>query len=352
MVYRYTTFYTGRMEASRSSARATGADVARLAGVSKTAVSQVFGGTGRISARTKERVLAAAAELGYTPDHAARSLRLGRTGLLSMVVPQVDNPYYPEIFAGARQAAAEHGYAIDLFAVSDADEARDTLRRLGTGMADGVIVTCENGVEELAEELLELRDRGIAVAVTHAVGPKPSVPGVRVDIAEGARLAVRHLVELGHRRIAYVGNLVGAEDPRYGGYREVLAEAGIEYDARLVYGVEATARGGAGVANRLEGTAVFAFNDLVAMGIVHGLAKAGVRVPEDVSVVGFDGVDLGEFTVPALTTVAHPRQELGRRAVLRVIDQLVGDADASLRPSDEVLMPRLVVRGSTLRARS
>jgi LacI family transcriptional regulator len=336
------------MEPSRSASRVTGLDVARRAGVSKTAVSQVFGGTGRISAETTRRVLTAAAELGYTPAHAARSLRLGRTGLLSMVVPQVDNPYYPEIFAGAREAAAERGYAIDLFAVADSEQARETLRRLGTGMADGVLVTCEDGTDELAPDLRRLRDRGMAVAVTHAAGPDERIPGVRVDIEAGARLAMRHLLGLGHLRIAYVGNLAGASEARHSAYREALAEAGIGYDAALTYGVEPTARSGAEVAAQISATAVFAFNDLVAMGIVHGLAAAGVRVPEDVSVVGFDGIAVSEFTVPALTTVAHPRRELGRQAVWRLCDQLDGVAAAE----DVVLTPSLVVRASTLRVRT
>lgn len=337
------------MEASRSASRVTGQDVARRAGVSKTAVSQVFGGTGRISPETTRRVLAAAAELGYSPAHAARSLRLGRTGLLSVVVPQVDNPYYPEIFAGAREAAAERGYAVNLFAVADEDEARDTLRRLGTGMADGVVVTCESGTDDLAADLVHLRERGVAVAVTHAQGLGAQIPGVRVDIAEGARLAVRHLVDLGHRRIAYAGNLAGEQDARHAAYREVLAEAGISYDASLVASVDATAQGGVAFAANLPptATAVFAFNDLVAMGIVHGLALRGVRVPDDVSIVGFDGVDLGEFTVPALTTVAHSRRDLGRHAVRRVCDQL--ESDESGESGDVLLTPTLIVRASTLR---
>ena len=349
------------MEASRSVGRATGADVARLAGVSKAAVSQVFGGTGRISAETARRVLSAAAELGYAPDHAARSLRLRRTGMLTMIVPQVDNPYYLEIFAGGQAAAAERGYGLDLFAVADAAAARAKLRQIGTGIADGVVVSGESGLDEdLTTELTRLRDRGVAVAVTQAVGPDPRIPGVRVDVEYGVHLAVRHLVDLGHRRIAYVGNRADAaaraRDPKRGGdgrwrgYREALAQAGIDYDETFVHSADPTARGGAVCAATLTArpgpppTAVFAFNDLVAMGILHGLAMAGVRVPAQMSVVGFDGIELAEFTVPALTTVAHPRQELGRQAVMRLCDQLDGRPDSA---PDFVLTPSLVVRGST-----
>lgn len=338
----------------------TGADVARLAGVSKTAVSQVLGGTGRISPDTAERVRAAAERLGYTPDHSARSLRLGRTGLLTMIIPQVDNPYYLEIFAGAQAAAASRGYAIDLFAVPDAAAARERLRSLATGVADGVVVTAEAGGHELVDDLLRLRERGMAAAVTHTPAPDPRIPAVRADVEHGAHLAMRHLLELGHRRIAYVGNLIDAAarahdpakpgDGRWRGYREALADAGIEYDESLVHSTEPTARGGALTAAALIATpgrpptAVFAFNDLVAIGILHALAAAGVRVPEDISVVGFDGIGLAEFAVPGLTTVAHPRAELGRQAVTHLCDQLDGLA---VGHTDSVLASTLVLRAST-----
>ncbi|HEX4787350.1 MAG TPA: LacI family DNA-binding transcriptional regulator [Actinospica sp.] len=372
------------MEASR----VTGAEVARLAGVSKTAVSQVFGGTGRISAETSARVLAAARELGYVPDHAARSLRLRRTGMLTMIVPQLDNPYYLEIFAGGQATAAERGYTLDLFTAADATAARAKLRQLGTGVSDGVVISAEAGIEDLAEELRTLNARGVGVAVTQAAGPDPRIPGVRVDLEHGARLAIRHLLDLGHRRIAYVGNRADAAarardprhpgDGRWRGYRAVLAEAGIAYDEALVHAADPTARGGARCSAALTApagpspTAVFAFNDLVAMGILHGLAMAGVRVPADLSVVGFDGIELSEFTVPALTTVAHPREDLGRQAVARLCDQLAGgdgspggsgggsgngsggEDDAETHAGakaeavrDVVLTPRLVIRGST-----
>jgi len=370
-------FYTGPMESSSSTragstgrpggsgtggrrGRVTGADVARLAGVSTTAVSQALGGTGRISAETSRRVLAAADELGYAPDHAARSLRLRRTGMLTMLIPQVDNPYYLEIFAGGQAAAAERGYAIDLFAVADAATARAKLRQLGSGSSDGVVVTGEGGIGYLVEDLLQLRKRGVAVAVTQAAGPDPQIPGVRMDLEHGARLAVRHLAGLGHRRIAYVGNRADAAarardpehegDGRWRGYRNALAETGIDYDEALVYSADPTARGGATCAAALTAgpgpapTAVFAFNDLTALGILHGLAMAGVSVPAQMSVVGFDGIELGEFTVPALTTVAHPREELGRQAVTRLCDQL---DDRPTAGQDYILTPSLVVRGST-----
>jgi LacI family transcriptional regulator len=328
--------------------------------VSKTAVSQVFGGTGRISAETARRVEAAAAELGYVPDHAARSLRLRRTGMLTMIVPQVDNPYYLEIFAGGQAAAAERGYTLDLFATADAAAGRAKLRQLGTGVSDGVVVSAEAGIDDLAEELLALHDRGVGVAVTQAAGPDPRIPGVRVDLERGAQLAVRHLLDLGHRRIAYVGNRADAAarsrdsqhlgDGRWRGYRAALAQAGVDYDEALVHSADPTARGGATCASALTAhpgpspTAVFAFNDLVGMGILHGLAMAGVRVPAELSVVGFDGIELGEFTVPALTTVAHPREELGRQAVSRLCDRLNGGPEPG---QDFVLTPSLVVRGST-----
>lgn len=366
MVNRSTSFYTPTMTTSSNDRpmagppRITGADVARLAGVSKTAVSQVFSGNGRISAETSRRVMAAAAELGYAPAHAARSLRTGRTGLLSMIIPQADNPYYMEIFAGGQAIAAERGYSLDLVAVENPEAMRRTLGLLGSGIADGVVITDEGDIAELAAEVRALRRRGVAVSVAQDFSPDPEVPAVRVDVEQGARLAVRHLVQLGHRRIAHVSNrreLVRQAarpeetvDGRFRGYQDALAEAGIAYDPALVYGTDASARGGAAAAAAVTArpgpacTAVFAFNDLVAMGLLHGLAMMDVRVPTDLSVVGFDGIDLTEFSVPSLTTVSHPRHELGRRAVALLCDQLDGKPVAE---RDCVLAPSLVVRGST-----
>ncbi len=368
MVYRSTDFYTSTMTTSSEGGpppdphRATGVDVARLAGVSKTAVSQVFSGTGRLSPETVRRVRAAAAELGYFPAHSGRSLRTGRSGLLSMVVPQAENPYYMEIFAGGREAALERGYTLNLLAADDLDSLRRTVQLLGSGVADGVVLTGEGEIGKLAEEIRGLRRRGVAVSVTQDRSPEPDVPAVRVDFERGARLAVRHLVGLGHRRIAHVGTRQLAPlrhgaapetvgDGRFVGYLQALREAGIEFDPALVYTAAPSAAGGAAVAASLtarpgpEPTAVFAFNDLVALGLLGGLAGMDVRVPGEISVVGFDGIDLAEYSAPSLTTVSHPRHEVGHRAVSLLCDRL--DGGELVLEREVTLAPSLAVRGST-----
>lgn len=368
VVNRFTDFYTSSMTTSSEGIppdpqRATGVDVARLAGVSKTAVSQVFSGTGRISPDTARRVRAAAAELGYSPAHSGRSLRTGRTGLLSMIIPQAENPYYMEIFAGGRQAALERGYTLNLLAADDIDSLRRTVQLLGSGVADGVVLTGEGGIGELAADIRGLRRRGIAVSVTHDHSPEPDVPAVRVDFERGAMLAVRHLAGLGHRRIAHVGTKAlgplrpgtapeGVGDGRFAGYLRGLREAGIEFDPALVYIAAPSAAGGAAAAASItarpgpEPTAVFAFNDLVALGLLNGLAGMDVRVPRDISVVGFDGIALAEYSAPSLTTVSHPRHEVGHRAVSLLCDRLEG-CEPSAIEREVTLAPSLVVRGST-----
>eukprot|EP01037_Dinobryon_pediforme_P002060 gene2060-2098_t len=328
---------------------ATSQDVARLAGVSRAAVSLVLNGRGArhgLSDATQLRVRLAAETLGYTPNHAARSLRRQRTNIITLMTSDPGNRYFAEVLAAAEKAAEARGYVVNIMvARSDAAEAV-AIERLCGGVSDGLVV--HGGSPHTGERLMRLRQRGLACVLLQDSGSVSDVACVRVDIAEGARLATRHLISLGHRRIGHItdARLSGAiVNDRLAGYREAMAAAGL--DASLVVaGANSFAGGDAAMRALMSAaerpSAVFVFNDQMAIGGLHALGALGLRVPEDVAVVGFDGTDLGAFSTPELSTVDHPRQELGRLAAANVLDQIEGKPVALL----EMLPVRLVVRQS------
>jgi DNA-binding LacI/PurR family transcriptional regulator len=343
--------------------RITSRDVARHAGVSQATVSVVLNGTStpiRVSSATRLRVLAAADTLGYVPNHAAQSLRRQRTRSITFINPSPDNPYFAEVAASAQAAAERAGYSISVAAVPTREAAVQILAHLNAGTSDGVIVGSRD--PRVLAELAPAIRRGLAVVALQYDGEDHHVNVIRTDREAGGYLATRHLVGLGHRRIGHLADTAAyARRPweRTAGYRRALAEAGIEFDPQWIAASATTLAGGdASMRTLLERpgprpTAVFAFNDQMAIGALHALRTSGLRVPEDVAVVGFDGIGLGAFTTPELTTIEQPRTEVGERAVHLVLDSL--DA-ASSSPTQVTLPVRLVVRescgASSIRGRS
>jgi DNA-binding LacI/PurR family transcriptional regulator len=349
---------------TRSSRTTTGRDVAALAGVSPSAVSLVLNGGGRrhgLSQATEARVLSAAAALDYVPNQAARSLRRRRTNVVTFMTSELGNPYFAEVAAAAQLAALARGYVLDIIAADGEAAELDALARLrGGGTSDGLVI--HGGSARVGAELRQLARRGIGcVVVQDSVvqdsvvqdsGEDPGIPCVRVDLQAGARLATRHLIGLGHRRIAHVtdARLAGAaRNDRLSGYRQALAEAGLPADPDLLAPGENSLAGGEAAMRALlarpglRPTAVFVFNDQMAVGGLHALRRLGLAVPEDIAVVGFDGIALGAYTTPALTTVDHPRQELGRLAAETLLDLLQGGRPEA---APRTLPVRLVVRQS------
>jgi LacI family transcriptional regulator len=330
----------------------TSADVARLAGVSRATISLVLNGRAgkvRISDRTRDKVISAAAELGYTPNHAARSLRQRRTRIITFVLPTLDNPYFSDVVRAAQGAAQERGYAVWVIPAKTRPGEFHALSFLQGAAFDGVIVAGRENCTAAA--LAGLAARGVAVVVLQERSPDPAIRSVSVDLEAGGYMATRHLIGLGHRRIAHVTERLhepGTRFDRIDGYCRALAEAGIAFDPALVMTAENTMAGAAkAIGSLLEApgppTAAFMYNDQMAVGALHALRMRGLSVPDDFAVVGFDGVALGQFAAPTLTTVDHPREELGRLAIEALIDAI------EKRPCDarEHLLPvRLVVRES------
>ncbi len=319
-------------------------DVARAAGVSAATVSRVLNGSGHpVREDTRRRVLEAVRRLDYYPNRLARSLLRRETAVVGLLVPDVSNPYYAAILRGIEDVAHQHGLAV-ILCNTDRDPAkqRQYLRTLLEHRVDGVVVA--GGT--LTTEDVRMVDRRVPVV---AVGRHPApVPCVRVDNVQAAYTACRHLLELGHLRI---GCLAGpptsltARD-RVEGYLRALREAGVELQEGWVAWSEFTAQGGYQAARQLFArctpTALVASNDQMALGALRALWEAGRRVPGDVSVVGFDDTPAAAVAVPALTTVAIPTYEMGRRTL-----ELLLAVRSGRRASTLVLPTELRVREST-----
>jgi LacI family transcriptional regulator len=302
----------------------------------------------RISSETRERVIAAAAQLGYTPNHAARSLRQRSTRLITFVLPTLENPYFLEIVSAAQTEAASKGYSVTIISSRNELSEFHTALLLQGAAYDGIIVAGHNNCA--APELVALAKRGRAVVVLQEPSPAPEISSVSVDLEAGGYLATRHLIELGYRRIAHVTQelrIVETGRDRADGYRRALSEAGLPFDDDLVIVTDNSFDGGLAALDRMLSlktppTALFAYNDRLAIGALHGLRRRGIRVPQDFAVVGFDGIAVGRFMAPTLTTIDSSRQELGKLAMQAVIDAI---EKKEARP-DYILPVRLVVRES------
>jgi LacI family repressor for deo operon, udp, cdd, tsx, nupC, and nupG len=321
-------------------------DVARELGVSVATVSRALSRPELLRRETRDRVMTVVERLGYRPNLLARGLRRGRTGAMLLVVPTL-SPFFLEIFAGAEEVAREAEFAV-LLSNSNGDPEREEacFDQVASGRADGIIL-----LTGLAPSAYATGRRPLPPLVTVLERlPQHSVPVIRTDHRAGAAEATRHLIELGHCRIAHIAGSKKAPSTahRLEGYRAALEGAGLPAPAELVYPGDFTMQSGAVGMEYLLGldtppTAVLCGNDEMAFGTVRTLHKRGLSVPEDLSIVGFDDQNMAAFYNPPLTTVHIPRHELGRRAALELIEQLEGrDVER------EVVLPtRLVVREST-----
>ncbi|HET8605979.1 MAG TPA: LacI family DNA-binding transcriptional regulator [Gaiellaceae bacterium] len=332
----------------KRSTRPTIYDVARLAGVSTATVSRALNGSARIAPATRQAIDAAVAQLGYRPNTIARSLVTRSTQTIAMLLPDVTNPFYAALVHGVQQAALERDYTMLLCTTEgDPDQERRYLELLHAKQVDGVLV---DGLALAGERVAPFLRDGLPIVCLDRDVDSATIPVVQVDNVLGARIATEHLLGLGHTEVAHVrGPAVGIADDRVAGYREALAAAGTSPRPEAVVEGDWTDEGGFRAVRRLldagvRFTAVFAANDLSAIGAINALGGAGLRVPGDVSVVGFDDLRLGAYTTPPLTTVRQPAGALARRATEILIGLVQGAQPPSAEPR---LAPELVVRQST-----
>jgi LacI family transcriptional regulator len=333
----------------RRQERVTIRDVAELAGVSIATVSRVINGHADVSSETRETVQRVIRERGYQAGVRPRS---ARTGLIGVMVPLIHPGYFAEILSGASEALYEHDLRVVLCPTRHS-HARELslIDRLAAGEADGAVVVLP---EESSEEFEALAGHGFPfVIVDPRTEVAPGIPVVCAAHSSGATQATRHLLELGHRRIGVVGGPEGwvATQERLRGYQAALAGSGVLPDPALVQYSNFRIDGGHEAAARLldlpdPPTAIFTFNDSMAIGALRAVSARGLRVPADVSVVGFDDTIEAAIALPALTTVRQPLAELGRTAVSLLLRQI---ENRRLEPLRVELETRLVPRDSTAR---
>ena len=331
------------------SERVTIREVADMAGVSIATVSRVLNGRGDVSDETRDLVTKVIRENGYRANRSARGLSGGRTGLVGVLVPLVYPAYFAGILAGAAEALSEHGLQIVLSPTGGEHDREVSLLDRLHGLSDGALIILP---EESNVELQRLLDSGYRFVVLDPLMPLDQrIPSVSAAHTSGADQAMRHLLGLGHRRIAQITGPNGwlATEDRRRGYHAALASAGILPDPALEVESIPEIEPGRAAAERLldlpdPPTAIFAFNDNIAIGAIQAARARGLRVPEDLSVVGFDDVENATIVSPALTTVRQPLAEMGRTGVSLLSRLLEGQRFETLHVE---LATRLVVRDST-----
>ncbi|MGO1267499.1 MAG: LacI family DNA-binding transcriptional regulator [Microbacterium gubbeenense] len=336
---------------------ATLSDVAARAGVSVSAVSRVLSDAPetRVSDETRERIKKAARELDYRPNSAGRALRSARSNVVALVVPDLMNAIFIELVRGVEDAAIQHDYLVLMGRTEDIEPGDERARKLlGEGRVDALLLQPGDrpSVVDAISGFAEAKPVVIHNSVEeHAIG------SATMPDELGARTAVRHLIELGHEKIAFVGGVPGSPTGarRESGFRLEMAAAGMEVDERLVTDFGYTADNGARAAEQLlsedeRPTAIFVANVNAAIGVLAAARRLGMSVPIDLSVVALHDSWTAENAWPPLTAVKMPWYELGQRAFGEVYRRIRGDEPSSIRVDDPA--PRLIVRESTAGIRS
>ena len=328
-------------------------DVAAAAGVSLGTVSNVLNRPERVSAATRDRVEQAMRELGFVRNESARQLRAGRSRTVAFVMLDATNPFFTDVAQGIEEAAEDQDLSVFLCNSHNRPERELAyLRRLEQQRVQGVLVT---PIDPDSVALTELAGRGTPVVVVDRTRSDDDLCTVSVDDVLGGRLAVGHLLDLGHRRIAYIGGPehVGQVRDRRAGARQALAAEGLSPDDLVVLSTEAlTVAEGLAAGERLAGlprrtrpTAAFCANDLLALGLLQRAVSLGMRVPEDLAIVGYDDIDFAAAAAVPLTSVRQPRLLLGRTAAELLLEE--AEHPDGHRHQHVVFTPELVARTST-----
>ncbi len=327
--------------------RATIYDVARVAQTSSATVSRVLAGRNSVAPATKARVLAAADELGYRTNVLARNLSSRQSDMIATLLPDISNPFFSELAKALQFAALRHGRTILICNTEgDAELERLHLDALVARQVEHVFAV---GLTLDRASVQAYVNAGVSFIALDRPMRHVRSPLVQSDNRKGAQIAVRHLLDLGHRRIAHIAGPVGVAQSRdrRRGYLDALAEAGIPPDESLFVDSDFSEQGGADAFDRLRArnadfTAIFAADDLIAIGAMSAARESGVSIPLEMSIVGFDDILLARYTTPPLTTVRQDAESMGAEAVRLVF------APGSGKPRRTVILPvSLEVRGTT-----
>jgi DNA-binding LacI/PurR family transcriptional regulator len=330
-------------------------DIANQANVSHTTVSRALHGSPEISEATSIRIRQMATELGYLPSAAARTLRTNRSQALGVIIRNVEDPFFGEILQGIEEVAQANGYSL-FMAASQAGKVREQalVQLMVERRVDGIII-CSTPVS--IEESHQLARFGAPIVFINNQSAEEYRYSIYHDDVDGSRQLTRHLIELGHRKIAYLGNSNAGRSSldRINGFHRESRAAGISIPPDFVYQVP-----GGGPANGLAGlehflhlpqrpTALLCYNDMMAIGVLKGLGQAGLRVPEDISVTGFDNILFSAYTNPPLTTLEQPKRFIGAEAARLVLGLLQSQVDEKGTGGPEIrrLRGNLLIREST-----
>jgi DNA-binding LacI/PurR family transcriptional regulator len=322
-------------------------EVARVAGVSTATVSRTINGSDKVSPETAERVREAIRQLKFYPNDNARALGSGRSSLYGLIISDITNPFFPELVRSFEEIAVDYGQEV-LTANTNYDPGRMEIcvRRMLQRKVDGVAVL----TSEMDKHLLhEFSERDIPLVFLDTASPAPGISNIRIDYTAGVAAAVEHLSDLGHTDIGFIHgpmNLTSAR-VRYKAFVSKLKRKNIEPafieegDHRFAGGHNAMARL---LARPVRPTAILASNDLSAIGAISAIFECGLRVPEDISVIGFDDIDLSSYIEPPLTTIRVSRTDIGHTAFRALFEP---GQDASSEGAEYVIHPTLVERKST-----
>ncbi|MGL4204672.1 MAG: substrate-binding domain-containing protein [Aeromonadaceae bacterium] len=328
---------------------ATIKDVAARAGVSISTVSHVLNHTRRVSAEATRSVLEAVATLNYAPNSVARSLKVNHTRTLGLLVTASANPFFAEVVKGVEDYCFNQGYSLILCNTENQlERQRHYLRMLMEKRVDGLLVICTDLDEEIQELLRGYQQ--VPQVVMDWGGQCDFASVINDNVRTGAYLAGKYLLEQGHQDIACISGQLSKQTTqlRIAGLRDAMAEADLELDdADIIEGDYEMQSGFDAMqtllAKAVRPSAVFAFDDPMAIGAICAITEAGLRVPEDISVIGYDDVEMARFSSPPLTTIHHPKAELGQLAVERLIGRL---RNKELTTEEVTVQPKLVIRKS------
>ncbi len=329
---------------------ATVRDVAKLAGVSPITVSRVINNAGYISDETRGRVEEAIRQLGYVPNILARSLRLSQTNTLALVLTDITNPFWTTMVRGVEDAASDAGFNVILCNTDESEvEQEKYLNVVLQKRVDGVLLV---PVRSTRETVQSIRSQNVPLVVLDRHIPGVDVDSVRCDSEGGAVALVKLLIEKGHRRVAVLSGPhgVSSADDRVSGYRRALAEAGLNPSDELVFYGEFNQQSGYTMMRKAlevqpRPTAIFSANNFINMGAFKAVREAGLKVPEDIALVGFDDLPVELIIDPFFTVAAQPAYEMGKQATELILARIAGRAPAACQ---EIILPtEIIVRRSS-----
>jgi LacI family transcriptional regulator/LacI family repressor for deo operon, udp, cdd, tsx, nupC, and nupG len=341
------------MEKQNSPSRISIKDIARVAGVSHSTVSRALHDSSLISQATRDRIQALASEMGYIPDAIAQSLQTQQTGTLGLVVTSIADPFFADLIEGVEEVAATAGMSV-LVSASHIDPEREIeiMETFDRRRVDGIIVASSRLGIRYTQRLARIHVPVVLIN-KHAEEDLPFIHSITVDDRGGAHLATEHLLSSGHERIGYLGmgNRLLSNRNRHTGYREALTDAGITPVPAWTVTAPRYIENDVMVGQRSFPhlwdagiSAVFCYNDRVAIGALMACHEQGIDVPSACSVVGFDNIEFTQYVTPPLTTIHQPKREMGQLAMRMILDLLKGET-----VENQVLVPTLVQRGSSTR---